>query len=116
MSSEALPVGAAYTACTLGALLGFKGSRQGCMLAVLCLCCSFLPCFSPHTHKPTLAPCLHPCSDPVVPLVERAVHPLFLAAVSQIEVEMEGRGRVKLGDLYTHEVSQTLEAHLTGIG
>lgn len=41
------------------------------------------------------------------------MHPLFLAAVSQIEVEMEGRGRVKLGDLYTHEVSETLDTQLT---
>lgn len=69
----------------------------------------------PTAHSPLTptARCLHPCSDPVVPLVERAVHPLFLAAVSQIEVEMEGRGRVKLGDLYTHEVSQTLDTQLT---
>ncbi|KAG1656328.1 hypothetical protein FOA52_006660 [Chlamydomonas sp. UWO 241] len=46
-----------------------------------------------------------PTWDPLVTLVDRAVHPLFLAACAQVEVEVDGR-KVKLGDLKTYEVVQ----------
>ncbi|GAX78675.1 hypothetical protein CEUSTIGMA_g6113.t1 [Chlamydomonas eustigma] len=42
--------------------------------------------------------------EPIVPLTERAVHPLFLSAVCQLEVVLPDRGSVKLADLYTYEV------------
>eukprot|EP00955_Chlamydomonas_euryale_P091355 364615-Chlamydomonas_euryale.AAC.32 len=41
--------------------------------------------------------------DTVVGLTDRAVHPLFLAAVAQLEVVINGK-KVKLGDLKTFEV------------
>ncbi len=44
---------------------------------------------------------------PIVPLTERAVHPFFLAAICQLQIDVPGRGMVKLGDLYTYEVGTT---------
>lgn len=41
--------------------------------------------------------------ESLVKLVDRAVHPLFVSAICQLEVEVDGKP-TKLGDLYTHEV------------